>query len=869
MAISTDWNIDYINKQINHAQWQDEITGSSSSVKEVTSVTTVADVADSLDGAYFILYSATDATKYHVWYNTSGGSATDPAPADSTAIEVAITTGDTATAVATATRSAIDALADFVGTGATDEVIITNADFGSSTDASDFDTGFTIAVTTPGVGETVYSVNALYSYLQDTFDEVGQMDDKVPMSAQTPTEYSLINNWFIDEVSIKYLYGGAIKTIGWTSGEIVQQDLPNSYTPVVASDLGKVVTEADTGDTGALLFADNTRQRWWIRPDVPGTGGDEFDDAGSAYTIGSGTGAGTSTAPATSGENIWANMYTIGTIEDNTAIYVVQDSTKVSAWWPVGHIDVLLRVQEAGSTTGANGGDIRDIFIAAREYSKLYDHFVSSDITGGRNPVPLATAADLNNTTGTYSITLSSSSGTFTEGDTFTKDGDITREGTITTVEGTNPTTTLEYYLSGTSLVQFSSTDDITTSAGATGTVNGAPTNQPTVPEAHNLVSYYGNDITLTFGDTSEDLNNGNGAQDYDVSINCGGLTVAEMYEWLKFITTRGSTSTPQLKTGTGTEADTNIDGEQYISLLSSFTPVKASPFGTFAGGKFFGAQGVWIENFDPADAQNFQLIDADGDTQVPPNTVSVTVSSVVTSDVVGVFVLTGASGTVNKTTYDVDTGTADANTLTVSGLIDTRTPQSGVLRIVDDSDSLKAEQQYEYLSWSTAADGVFTLNSSSGQGLGTLTVTGASSTTVLIDSAATFQTWRVRPGDTIDNTTDVESATVVSVDSETQLTTTTLSGGASYNSGDEYTFTTELDRLYEAANDTVYVPIINEKIVSGTEVSNTLIYTAPTIPVLVRVRQGKVILPFEIENTITNSGMSQAAIRTADTIAT
>jgi hypothetical protein len=47
------------------------------------------------------------------------------------------------------------------------------------------------------------------------------------------------------------------------------------------------------------------------------------------------------------------------------------------------------------------------------------------------------------------------------------------------------------------------------------------------------------------------------------------------------------------------------------------------------------------------------------------------------------------------------------------------------------------------------------------------------------------------------------------------------------------------------------------------------LIYTAPTIPVLVRVRQGKVILPFEIENTITNSGMSQAAIRTADTIAT
>ena len=42
-----------------------------------------------------------------------------------------------------------------------------------------------------------------------------------------------------------------------------------------------------------------------------------------------------------------------------------------------------------------------------------------------------------------------------------------------------------------------------------------------------------------------------------------------------------------------------------------------------------------------------------------------------------------------------------------------------------------------------------------------------------------------------------------------------------------------------------------------------------PAIPVLVRVRQGKVILPFEIENSIGNTGMTQAAIRTADTIAT
>jgi hypothetical protein len=36
-------------------------------------------------------------------------------------------------------------------------------------------------------GTTVYTVNAMYSWLQDTFDELGQLDDDVPMSAQTPT----------------------------------------------------------------------------------------------------------------------------------------------------------------------------------------------------------------------------------------------------------------------------------------------------------------------------------------------------------------------------------------------------------------------------------------------------------------------------------------------------------------------------------------------------------------------------------------------------------------------------------------------------------------------------------------------------------
>ncbi len=37
---------------------------------------------------------------------------------------------------------------------------------------------------------------------------------------------------------------------------------------------------------------------------------------------------------------------------------------------------------------------------------------------------------------------------------------------------------------------------------------------------------------------------------------------------------------------------------------------------GTFAGGKFFGARGIFIQNMDSGDIQNYQLIDSNGVTR-------------------------------------------------------------------------------------------------------------------------------------------------------------------------------------------------------------------------------------------------------------
>ena len=45
--------------------------------------------------------------------------------------------------------------------------------------------------------QNVYTVQELYSWLMDMFDEQGAMDDEIPMSAQTPTAYTMINGWKI------------------------------------------------------------------------------------------------------------------------------------------------------------------------------------------------------------------------------------------------------------------------------------------------------------------------------------------------------------------------------------------------------------------------------------------------------------------------------------------------------------------------------------------------------------------------------------------------------------------------------------------------------------------------------------------------
>lgn len=60
-----------------------------------------------------------------------------------------------------------------------------------------------------GSGE-VYTVNALYSYLQPLFARRENMRYEVPIMAMSKTKYLLINGWTIDEKARKNLKEGTL-----------------------------------------------------------------------------------------------------------------------------------------------------------------------------------------------------------------------------------------------------------------------------------------------------------------------------------------------------------------------------------------------------------------------------------------------------------------------------------------------------------------------------------------------------------------------------------------------------------------------------------------------------------------------------------
>lgn len=552
-------------------------------------------------------------------------------------------------------------------------------------------------------GTTVYSANALYTYIMDTFDELAQMDDTVPMSAQTPTDYTLINGWFVDDESFKFLKSGAIKTDGHLNEIRILTLSATGYTSAVSGDIGKTVTGGTTGDTGKLLAYNNTTRKFWIRMD---DSGDLFDDNDEAITIASGTGAGSMSAISVSGENLWANIYTLGTIEQHAneeQIYVIQNGSALSEWWPdsstpsVRHIDVLIKVKEAGTEI-----DSGKITVFLRNYpsagnADLYDHFEIDLTAGGRNAVPLATSPDLNNTTAHATISA------------YTDVSIVFVNATIThgAISGGNYTEfeTVTGSISG-------ATGKFIKEVGGTmtlGNVDGTFQNNDVLTGGTSGRTCTASAGMVVARTTTKNFEQGS-SYNYSVIVDCATRPLSQVYEYLKYVTRENENTfySYGTKYQSATLSVNKLAGEQYITPFidydtptNTYSPTKAAPFGTFAGGKFFGARGIWIQDMAESDIQNFQLIDSDNNTRTPPNKQSITISNLLSGDKVSVFRTTTGT-TIDKAMYTAGAGNASGNsTFVVTGAIAADTPSSGYIRVVDTSDTTSArESRYQYDSW-------------------------------------------------------------------------------------------------------------------------------------------------------------------------
>lgn len=265
--------------------------------------------------------------------------------------------------------------------------------------------------------------------------------------------------------------------------------------------------------------------------------------------------------------------------------------------------------------------------------------------------------------------------------------------------------------------------------------------------------------VTISVGDTTQDLGNGNGAKLYKGTITLSsGCTVQEAYQYCQYLTREDSTAT--------------INGEagwKYRALNSGYTPNSAAPFGTFAGGKWFVAQGWYVTGVLPAESQAYQLTAHDGSTQSPPNVIGITIGNLLSGDRILVARDDGSGGVLsNEFTLD-GAHSSGAGSVTVNEVVSADHPAAGVIRI--------GGKRYTYSSW---AGKTFTLVGTLGEShasgaaafvpyIDTVTSTTAESVTFVYASSFTARV-KVRRGGGVDPIVPFE--TTVSVGS----------GGASTN---------------------------------------------------------------------------------------
>lgn len=447
-------------------------------------------------------------------------------------------------------------------------------------------TGMRMVRRASGASATVYTSLQLYSAIADAADEFQAMGFRNPALPVTPNAFTLENKYFMPRSSTEWLKEGtwsadwSYSTSPDTVGNGVVAVEWSGGTGPVTGDIGRLITQGDTGDTGTLLdfetLPDGTTTVVWIRPDdsTPTTG-DVFDGTGTLIVTG-GTMSATSSSNAVIGSTRYTAIQAIGSVPTSTEVYIYQNRTKLTdsaggfQWWTtdpnvsLGIISVLVRTHyQAAGLTDTDGIADSDLEVFARQYTTLYDNFRLNVGAGGFSALPLASSPDINNTTGYRTLTGSGGSGTFVAGEEISE-AVSGAEGVLTAVGGSVAAPVLEYYLIGDVGIDFNSSGAQT----ITGADSGA-TCTSAAPAANgggptDATSGEGGTVTITLGATTAD-HDGNAAQEpYSATIDAQtNVPIGKVYERIKYVTRRGATATELFGAGV------NVPGESYRGLES------------------------------------------------------------------------------------------------------------------------------------------------------------------------------------------------------------------------------------------------------------------------------------------------------------
>jgi hypothetical protein len=580
-----------------------------------------------------------------------------------------------------------------------------------------------------------------------------------PMSAQTPTDYTLgiidpfeVEPWFVDRTTMEHLEGGALQTASWTRTEgsntgVIKLTVNN--TDIVAGDIGETITGDTDSDEGTLLDVQGTGagSELWVRP-LTNAAANSFDNASQGLTCNTHTA--TQSAAPEDGESLWAGVFTQGNLEDLTHIYVYQDGARlteykdaspVEDWWEDGHIDKLFLVKEVDSLL-----DEGYITVLARQFTTSYAYWEVDLSAGGRNAVPVTTGPDINNLAG-YKIisTAADHSGPFTIGEEITG-GTSNARGVVTAFVDD---VSISYYLIGESItVDFQSGEVITgTDSTETATSNGAPA-------AAGPASLAGLSITHANNNTF-DINEDGTNEYYSIVIDISDEVVADAYPWSMYALMRGQTGTsdtdgvpaeaylgidyrmtyttlnntvsegavvtgvtsgatgtvvahhltPKILTLRNCRGDftateqVQVDASNYVTNVvpTKITPVSAAPYGTFAGGTWYLAPGCVLDNVPTSDTNKWNTTDDEGVPRQRPTKVSIDITNTRVGDWLALWRLKGAGLDIDIDEYTIDAtqGAAPQSTVKVDPAISTDTPAAGRIVLRDISTGVEYIHRY------------------------------------------------------------------------------------------------------------------------------------------------------------------------------